>query len=64
MTPAHERKAKERQAKRDAGLVRVEVWVPKGDAQKVRAIADDLCNPPTISGEARQHTDERNHGKL
>ena len=50
MTPANERKAKERQAKRDAGLVRVEVWVPKGDAQKVRAIADDLCNPPTISG--------------
>ena len=28
MTPANERKAKERQAKRDAGLVRVEVWVP------------------------------------
>jgi len=29
MTPANERKAKERQAKRDAGLVRVEVWVPR-----------------------------------
>mgnify|MGYP003442742707 FL=1 len=27
MTPAHERKAKERKAKQSAGLVRVEVWV-------------------------------------
>jgi hypothetical protein len=27
MTPANERKAKERKAKRDAGLVRLEIWV-------------------------------------
>ena len=36
MTPANERKAKERKAKRDAGLVRVEVWVPRGDLAAVR----------------------------
>lgn len=38
MTPANERKAKERKAKRDAGLVRVEVWVPADKAEAVRAV--------------------------
>lgn len=36
MTPASERKAKERQAKRDAGLVRVEVWVPRDMVEVVK----------------------------
>ena len=39
MTPANERKAKERKAKRDAGLVKVEVWVPADQADKIRALA-------------------------
>ena len=39
MTPANERKAKERKAKRDAGLVKVEVWVPADQADKVKAFA-------------------------
>lgn len=43
MTPANERKAKERQAKRDHGLVRVEVWVPRDMAETVKqAVADCL----------------------
>ncbi len=42
MTPAHERKAKERQAKRDAGLVRVEVWVKMEDVELIRAYAGML----------------------
>ena len=51
MTPAHERKAKERKAKQAAGLVRVEVWVPREDAQQVRDLAWELNNQPTISDE-------------
>jgi hypothetical protein len=42
MTPANERKAKERKAKRDAGLVRVEVWVPASHADEIRGMADRL----------------------
>lgn len=37
MTPANERKAKERKAKRDAGLVPVEVWVPKDKVAELKA---------------------------
>lgn len=37
MTPANERKAKERQAKREAGLVPVEVWVPKDKVDDLKA---------------------------
>lgn len=48
MTPASERKAKERQAKRDAGLVRVEVWVPRDMVETVKqAVADQLDQPTT-----------------
>ena len=48
MTPANERKAKERQAKRDAGLVRVEVWVPREMVETVKqAVADYLDQPNT-----------------
>ena len=39
MTPANERKAKERQAKRDAGLVRVEVLAKMEDVELIRAYA-------------------------
>jgi hypothetical protein len=38
MTPPNERKAKERKAKRDAGLVRVEVWVPAPRVEEVKAM--------------------------
>lgn len=40
MTPANERKAKERQAKRDAGLVRVEVWATPKRATLIRILVD------------------------
>jgi len=39
MTPANERKAKEREAKRAAGLIKVEVWVPVCEADKIKALA-------------------------
>ena len=42
MTPANERKAKERQAKRDAGLVRVEVWVKPYHRASVQQHAERL----------------------
>lgn len=35
-------KAKERQAKRDAGLVRVEMWVPAHMADQVKEIVASL----------------------
>ena len=41
MTPA-ERKAAERQRRKDAGLVRCEVWVKPEHVAEVRAFADDL----------------------
>jgi len=37
-------KAKERQAKRDAGLVRVELWVPAHMADQVKEIVADMIN--------------------
>ena len=37
MTPAHERKAKERQRRKDAGEVRLEFWIPADKAESVRA---------------------------
>lgn len=42
MTPANERKAKERKAKRDAGLVRVEVWVKPCHRVSVQQYAERL----------------------
>lgn len=36
-------KAKERQAKREAGLVPIEVWVPKDGIAEVKALAAALC---------------------
>lgn len=42
MTPANERKAKERQAKRDAGLVRVEIWVPRDKLVELKAFVAKL----------------------
>lgn len=43
MTPASERKAKERKAKRDAGLVPMEVWVPSDKVGVVRAFVEGLA---------------------
>jgi len=42
MTPANERKAKEREAKRDAGLIRVEVWVKPCHAASIKRYAERL----------------------
>lgn len=42
MTPANERKAKERKAKRDAGLVRVEVWVKPCHVASIKHYAERL----------------------
>lgn len=42
MTPANERKAKERQAKREAGLVRVEVWVRPCHVASIKHYAERL----------------------
>lgn len=50
MTPASERKAKERQAKRDAGLVRVEVWVPREMVETVKQAVADYLDQPTTKG--------------
>lgn len=50
MTPANERKAKERKAKRDAGLVRVEVWVPREMVETVKQAVADYLDQPTTKG--------------
>lgn len=50
MTPASERKAKERQSKRDAGLVRVEVWVPREMVETVKQAVADYLDQPTTKG--------------
>ncbi len=41
-------KAKERKAKRDAGLVRVEVWVPADKEDEVRKAVAYVISPPPI----------------
>jgi hypothetical protein len=41
-----ERKRKEREAKAKAGLVRVEVWVPRGEQAKIAALAEALRAKP------------------
>ncbi len=51
MTPANERKAKERKAKRDAGLVRVEAWVPADKVAAVRAAIEAV-----LAAEPDEHT--------
>lgn len=42
MTPANERKAKERKAKHNAGLVRVEVWVPAPEVTRIRNLVREI----------------------
>jgi hypothetical protein len=37
MTPANERKAAERQRRKDAGLVRLEIWAKPEDVVAIRA---------------------------
>ena len=51
MTPASERKAKERQAKRDAGLVRVEVWVPRDMVDVVKRLVSQKVDRHTKMAE-------------
>lgn len=48
MTPANERKAKERKAKQAAGLVRVEVWVKAEHAELVKGYAYGLRDISSI----------------
>ena len=43
MTPA-ERKAAERQRRKDAGLVRLEMWVRPEDVAVVKAAVEAICN--------------------
>jgi hypothetical protein len=45
MTPPNERKAAERQRKKKAGLVRVEVWVPREKAEYVKQRVADIVDP-------------------
>ncbi|MEM6730726.1 MAG: hypothetical protein AAF658_04180 [Myxococcota bacterium] len=64
MTKRAVRQHRERQARK--GLVRIEVQVPKGDADRVRALAKRLRDPAT-SDEARsvlEHFDERPHDAM
>ncbi len=42
MTPANERKAAERQRRKEAGLVRVEVWVKPEHVVSVKHYAEKL----------------------
>ena len=42
MTPASERKAAERQRRKEAGLVRVEVWVKPERAALIKELAENL----------------------
>lgn len=44
-------KAKERQAKRDAGLVRVEMWVPAHMADQVKEVVAEMSEPLRLSDE-------------
>jgi len=44
MTPA-ERKSAERQRRKDAGLVRVEMWVRPEDVAAVKAAVEAICTP-------------------
>ena len=46
---AAERKARERERKRAANLVRVEVWVPEGCEEVIRAEARKLCGENTLT---------------
>ena len=43
MTPA-ERKAAERQRRKDAGLVRLEMWVRPEDVAATKAAVEAICN--------------------
>ncbi len=45
MTPAKERKAKERQRRKEAGLVRCEVWVKPEHVARVHAFVKALRPP-------------------
>jgi len=45
-----ERKAKERKAKREAGLMKIELWVPAARAAEIRAaIAQMLAESPDVT---------------
>jgi hypothetical protein len=48
MTPAHERKAAERQRKKAAGLVRCEVWVKPEHRAVILAVAQDVNAGKTL----------------
>lgn len=43
MTPANERKAAERQRRKEAGLVRVEVWVKPEHVPQIKALVQQLA---------------------
>jgi hypothetical protein len=49
MTPASTRKQQERQRRKDAGLVRCEVWVKPEHVAEVRSYAERLLKPKSAS---------------
>jgi hypothetical protein len=54
MTPANERKAAERQRRKEAGLVRVEVWLPSEAVQTFKAMAERTARNYTLARETSQ----------
>jgi hypothetical protein len=52
MTPAKDRKAAERQRRKDAGLVRCEVWVKPEHVAEIKRLADDLSQEQPIDPES------------
>jgi len=48
-TQLRDAKAKERKAKRDAGLVRIEVWVLADKAEAVRAAIKAVAESPQVT---------------
>ena len=64
MTPAKERKAAERQRRKDAGLVRVEVWVKPQLVAHVKAFAKrHMCALETAERAAKILQDAKKRTK-
>ena len=53
MTPANKRKAAERQRRKDAGLVRREVWVKPDQVKDLQAFVADLAEDDALEAVAK-----------
>lgn len=53
--------AKVRQAKKEAGLQQISVWVPKGSPaiEKIKKFADDVCDKHLASREAQANSPKK-----